>query len=478
MTSTGAAPVADQHGNPVAGGSEAVALYDRAVDALLRYHPDVVGLAGRLVKEQPDVAMGHALSAYLYLMSTDAPDVTVARDAWTAMTACALGDRERAHLDAIDAWSGGDWTGAALELDALLERWPTDLLALQLGHQLDFFVGDAANLRDRPGRTLPALDPDHPHAAFVRGMQAFGLEESGHYEAARAAGLAALAVHPDDVWAIHAVVHTFEMEGRVDEGIGFLLPRRPDWARGNLFTVHNWWHLALFLLEAGRIDDVLAVYDAEVHHAGSDGIPLEMLDASALLWRLLLDGEDTGDRFAALASAWESRTHDAPWYSFNDLHATMALVGAGRLGDAERRVDELAAYVRHDGRGTNVMMTAAVGLPASRAIVRFGQDRYDDVVADLLPIRRSFARFGGSHAQRDVLARTLLESALQTDRRDLARALIAERLSLRESSVYGWRRQARLARAAGDGAAATRAEQTAATYRERFAGARVTDPLS
>jgi hypothetical protein len=476
--STGSgATLADQHGNPMVGGADAVALYDAAIDALLRYHPDVVELAGRFGEEQPDVAMGHALNAYLAIMSTDEPDVAAARDSAAALAAAPLGDRERAHLDAIETWCRGDWTGAARALDGLLQHWPADLLALQMGHQLDFFVGDAANLRDRPGRTLPVLDPEHPHTAFVRGMQAFGLEEAGSYEAARTAGSAALAENPDDVWAVHAVVHTYEMEGKVDEGIGFLLDRRADWGAGNLFTVHNWWHLALYLLEAGRIEDVLGIYDAEIHHPGSDGIPLEMLDASALLWRLLLDGHDTGDRFAALADAWSSRTELPPWYVFNDLHATMALVGAGRLADAERRIETLAAYVERDGGGTNVRMTAEIGLPASRAVLRFGQDRHEDVVVELAPIRRELARFGGSHAQRDVLVRTLIESALRTGQLDLARALLAERLSLRDTSVYGWTRQARWARAAGDDAAAAVAEQRAAANRDRFAAARTTDPL-
>jgi hypothetical protein len=274
------------------------------------------------------------------------------------------------------------------------------------------------------------------------------------------------------------VVHTYEMQGLVDEGIGFLYPRRADWGRGNLFTVHNWWHLALYLLEAGRIEDVLAIYDAEVQHAESPGIPLEMLDASALLWRLHLDGVDTGDRFATLADAWESRTHLAPWYAFNDVHATMALVGAGRLGEAERRIEELTGYVHRNGGGTNVAMTGEIGVPASRAVLRFAQDRHEAVVAELLPIRRVFQHFGGSHAQRDALQRTLLESALRSGQLDLARALLAERLSLRESSVYGWTQQARWARAAGDEAGATRADRTAARYREQFAAARTGDPLA
>ena len=257
-------------------------------------------------------------------------------------------------------------------------------------------------------------------------------------------------VNPDDVWAVHAVVHVREMQGRVDEGIRFLVDREADWGSGNLFTVHNWWHLALFLLEIGAIDRILDIYDAEVHNAKSDGVPLEMLDASALLWRLLLDGIDTGERFAALADAWATRLTPASWYVFNDLHGIMALVGAGRFAEAERHIEELAGYVRRDGAGTNVRMASTIGLPACRAVLRFGQGRHDEVVSELLPIRRTFQIFGGSHAQRDALVRTLLESALRAGQLDLARALIAERLSLRPTSVYGWTQQARLQQALGD----------------------------
>jgi hypothetical protein len=461
----------DQHGNPFSGPSDALGLYDQAVDRLLRYHVDVIAVTTRLVTEHPDVAMGQALLAYLHLTSTDLPDVSPARDMWTTMGDLPMSDREQAHHRAIGAWLEGDWTGAAGTLDAVLQQWPADLLALQVGHQLDFFTGDAANLRDRPGRSVLALDPDHPHTAFVHGMHAFGLEEAGHYDLSEVAGFTALETNPDDVWAVHAVVHTYEMEGRVDEGIRFLVDRRGDWADGNLFTVHNWWHLALYLLEAGDVEGALDIYDARVHNAESDGVPLEMLDASALLWRLFLDGHDTADRFAALADAWASRTVDESWYVFNDLHAVMALVGAGRVADADAHIARLEEWLAARPAGANRMMTADVGLPASRAVVNFTKGRYRDTVDELAPRRRHFQRFGGSHAQRDALARTLLEAALRDGQLDLARALLSERISVRETSVYGWTQQARLDRARADLDGETRARAKADDARTRFATA-------
>jgi hypothetical protein len=89
-------------------------------------------------------------------------------------------------------------------------------------------------------------------------------------------------------------------------------------------------------------------------------------------------------------------------------------------------------------------MTASAGLPAARALLAFTESRHEDVVADLRPVRRTLHRFGGSHAQRDVFERTLLESALASGRLGLARALLSERLAARPTSAYAWRRQADL----------------------------------
>jgi hypothetical protein len=114
-------------------------------------------------------------------------------------------------------------------------------------------------------------------------------------------------------------------------------------------------------------------------------------------------------------------------------------------------------------------MTAEIGLPACRAVVAFGEERDGDVIAELLPIRRVLQHFGGSHAQRDALQRTLLESALRCGRFELARALTAERLGVRERSVYSWTQRARALRGLGDAAGAERAAEQAARYRLQFA---------
>lgn len=467
ITTPGAGAMTDSSGNPMTGDPAAIEMYDRAIDRLVRYHPDIVDLATELAGAESPVPMAHVLIAYLHLMSTDADDLATVRLAIDALEATFANERERAHGWAIAAWAAGDWAGAARRLDDLLQRWPTDVLALMFGHQLDFFIGDAQNLRDRPLRVLRELDADHPHVGFVRGMASFGLEEAGHYGQALDAGLAAVEANPDDVWAVHAVVHTYEMQGLIDDGIRFLASDRTRWESGNLFTVHNWWHLGLYQLEAGRPERALGIYDTEIHHGGSDGVPIEMLDASAMLWRLRLDDIDTGGRFGVLAEAWQPKVIGEPWYVFNDLHAVMAFAGAGLLDEAHAQIARLERWLG-SASGSNARMTAEIGLPACRAVVAFEEGRHADAIAELFPIRRVFNHFGGSHAQRDVLQRTLLESALRAGRFELARSLTAERLGVRETSVYGWTQRARALRGLGDTAGATAADQRAVASRTRF----------
>ena len=110
---------------------------------------------------------------------------------------------------------------------------------------------------------------------------------------------------------------------------------------------------------------------------------------------------------------------------------------------------------------TGWVMTSAVGLPVCRSLVAFGDGRHEQVLAELLPIRTRIHEFGGSHAQRDAIERTLLEAAIRAGRTDLANALVSERLAVRECSTYAWSKRALLLAAAGDktGAAAAAARE-------------------
>jgi hypothetical protein len=117
------------------------------------------------------------------------------------------------------------------------------------------------------------------------------------------------------------------------------------------------------------------------------------------------------------------------------------------------------------------MMTRDVGLPVCRAIHAFGRGDYRMVTDELMPVRPIASRFGGSHAQRDVLSLTLTEAAMRGNDARLARALASERTEWKPASPVSWNLTARARELAGDadGAGAARIKATAAQKKGRRA---------
>ena len=431
--------------------------YELALRRLQTYSGDPIAAIDEAIAADPGFALAHCFKAHLLNLATEkAPEPLIRAEVEAAEALAArASERERGHLAAARAWLDGDFERSLAAFEQVLAAHPRDALALQAAHVGDFFTGDAAELRDRVARRLPAWDAGVPGYGYVLGMHAFGLEESGEYRRAEETGRRAVELHRDDCWAIHAVAHVMEMEGRQRDGAQWLGERTDDWSTDNFFQVHNWWHLALFNLDLERRDEVLRLYDERIR-AGGSKVVLDMLDASALLWRLKLAGIAAGpERWGELAEAWAPLAEDAI-YAFNDVHAMMAFVGAGR--EAEQAA-LLAAMARAaQGQGSNAAMTREIGLPVARAVQAFGRGRWAEAASLLAPIRRRFDMFGGSHAQRDLFQQTLVEAALRAGELELAGGLIEERLAAKPSSPRNWRFAARAAR---DPAAAARAEEKA-----------------
>jgi hypothetical protein len=256
-------------------------------------------------------------------------------------------------------------------------------------------------------------------------MYAFGLEEMNQYADAERAGRAALELQPRDGWAVHAVTHVMEMQGRTRDGIEWLTSREGDWAPDNAFAPHNWWHLALFHLDRGDFDQVLSLFDAKLMGPQADMI-LVLLDATALLWRLRIEGVDIGDRFEKVADVWQGKLDVEPgFYAFNDVHALMSFADTKR--DIPAR--DLLAKMRSAAAGgdANAAMTRDVGLPLAEGFLAFAQGRHADAIAAIEPVRDIAHRFGGSHAQRDLLTLTMIEAGIRGGDTRTAQHYLAER---------------------------------------------------
>ncbi len=421
----------DLRGNPCSSASAAAR--DAAEVALWRmmsfYEPPLADLDAAM-QADPAWALPHIMKAG-FLLSLTEPGLLHEADAHLSH-ARALQQhatpREKWHLEATQLVLEGRWHQACRVWDGLLVEHPRDALALQWAHLWDFYRGDATALRQRPARVLPEWAEDDPLFAHVLSLHAFGLEENNLYPQAEEAGRRALTIDARAPWAVHAVAHVMEMQGRYEDGATWLRQHQPNWAEGNGFACHLWWHKSLFRLEAMDTEGTLRLIDK--HISGDElQVTLNRVDAASMLWRLHLLDVDVSASCSALLANWPLPDEHAGHYAFNDVHVVLALLGAGEVPRAEAWLARCAerALLPTDAGRSNHQMAREVGLPLMRGLLALSRGDADGAVDLIAPARGHAARLGGSHAQRDLIDQTLLAAAARGGRRSLGRALINER---------------------------------------------------
>lgn len=422
----------DAQGNPLSGATGATAdLYARGLHAFNLYSEDPLPYLEQAVTETPNFVMAHLLQAYMYATATEPEATEAARVLLQTASTLPMNDQEASHVVALQQLLAGNWHTAAEQLDYHNARHPRDLVAIQCGHLMDFYRANGRDLRDRIARVLPHWSSGTAGYSLLLGMYAFGLEECGEYARAEEYGHRAIEIEPFDCWAHHAISHVLEMQGRAQEGIDWMVSREPYWAgEDNFFKVHNWWHRALFHLDLQDIDEAIKLYDQAVR-AQASTVALDLVDASALLWRLSMLGVDTSSRCEEVAECWQAHA-DGLTYPFNDWHAAMAFLGAGQT----ERVDALCANLRSLRNSASDVdeWRSRTGLPLVEGFAAFARGNYAEAVQHLHSARYIFQRFGGSHAQRDIIDWTLSEAAIRSGERALAEAFMHERLAQKPNS--------------------------------------------
>ncbi len=377
--------------------------------------------------EDPDWMLPHLMRAGFLLTLTEPAllgDALAALRRAQALAGHAT-ERESMHLAAVQACAAGDWQAACAGWQRILDRHPRDLYALQWAHLFDFYRGDSAQLLARPARVLPEWDRADPLRPYLLGMHAFGLEECGVYDQAEAVGRQAVVGPAKVPWATHAVAHVMEMQGRFSDGQQWLRERQADWAEGNGFANHHWWHLALFHLEALDVAGALALYDDRLS-SGHAAITLNRLDGAALLWRVHLLGFDVGRRWLDAGTGWDLSPAPAGASVFNDLHALLVLIGQQRMAQAGALVAAVQRSVR-SGSASELATARDVGLPLLQGMLAFGHGDFVQALRLVAPLRAQLHRVGGSHAQRDLVAQTLLAASARAGNAELFEALMDER---------------------------------------------------
>ncbi len=317
--------------------------------------------------------------------------------------------------------TSGEISRAGKMWDAILAKYPHDMMAAKCAHESYYLVGEVDNMKKSVLDILPAWNETVPYYGFLLGMGAFGLEEAGDYREAEEMGRKAHAIESRDCWAVHAVAHVMQMEGRCQEGIAWIDGTADDWSGAVWLRGHLWWHLCLQLIDDGQIDRVLKIYDDHISDCDKDMVT-RLMDCTSLLWRLELRGVDVGSRWDGLVEMWMYHM-DEHALAFTDAHLAMTLATAGGEKKLARFLESQHAFIEGNN-STNAKIIDEIGRDLCRGMIAYGRSDYDTAADCISPIRDHIWNIGGSNAQRDVFHETLASAFIKAGRYEEARAFL------------------------------------------------------
>ncbi len=348
----------------------------------MHFRGDPVVVASEAGEDDETFVLGPVFAAvYRVLAGSPLGSPALDADAGRARARAARsGDREQAHVMALEMLLAGEFTGAASRWDEIAcgER---DFAAVRFAHDVYLHVGDDERRLASSSHAVEAWR-GRLGWGFVAGQHAFALEEAGRYGEAEELGRTALDLDPDDLWARHALAHVYESTDDTPAALDLLEGTVDRWDSQDLLATHIWWHLALRLLASGDTSGALAVFDDRRPHATT---AFQLCDQTSLLWRLELAGCDSGNRWDELADRWGG-VAERHTCGFLDLHAALAFVrrpdhpGAAnwfaglhsRAGDVSKAVGagRAAGYVAGAGRAAGASDATAPAGPWARLIPR------------------------------------------------------------------------------------------------------------
>jgi hypothetical protein len=430
----------DVRGLPTTGlNTEQLQHLETLLIDLYAYRPGVQARIDALLEQAPGFVLGHVLRGYALMTDGLRTGLPEARRylAQAQQLAALATERERLHIQALQAWVDGRGADRLQALETILARWPLDLLAYRQLTAMLFWTGDKRRQLAAAMQAVPHWQPDVPGYALTLSPLAFALEEDGRYALAERYARQALEHHATDLWALHALAHVCEMQGRAREGDAALSAVAPRLNDFNLFRGHVWWHLALFRLAQGRMDEVLELLDREIMPAPSL-FYLDLQNAASLLARLEIQGVDVGDRWQRVADSAE-QTLGQNLVVFTAPHQVMALSRGGRRQALAQALQGLQADAQAG------MEQAPTGAAVSAAFALYGAGEHVKFLDLMRVLRYEAASLGASHAQQDLYFQLMVDAALRIDDLPLARSLLKERLVKHFSDALGWPRYQEMA---------------------------------
>jgi tetratricopeptide (TPR) repeat protein len=416
----------DQYDNSLStDSSRARDFYIDAVDKLLGGAPAIVEKLSLVTKEDPEFAQGYCSLARAYQMNGNAK---AAQEAVLQAQTLAVkaSHREQSHVNCFYLLINGNTPEAYKTILKHVQEYPLDVLVAQTCTSIMGLIG-FSGLPGREAELLAYTNSLLPHYGedwWCLSQHAFSLCETGQIDAALKFSERSMAINPRNAHGAHVRSHIYYESGEHAAGINYLSNWLKDYEKSAILHGHLSWHVALWELGRGNIEDMWDIVDADVAPGASLGLPLNILsDTASILYRVKLTGEKVSAERWKNISEYAKQYYPKPSHSFIDVHAAIAYAMSGDSEPLERLISQ--------------PMGPAADLVSgfAEAFLSIAAGDWPKATDQLTAVMADHARVGGSRAQRDLLEYMLLECLLKQGRVDESRRLIVLRRPVQATST-------------------------------------------
>lgn len=401
-----AARLTDSLGNPLLADPKSVGAVNAFVEGFISCETRAVDVLA-VAHDPSPIVQAYCATLHLFAESRDAAGNARPFIERAQASAARATSREQRYIAAIAAWADGDIARAIALHQEQAREHPRDLASLKLGQYHCFNTGDFPGMLRLALAALPAAG-DVP---YLHGMAAFGYEQCHLMREAESSARRAISMERKEPWAHHALGHVMLTEGRLTEGLTFMRSVSDTWVGLNSFMVtHNWWHVALFLIDLGRDVEALEIYDRQVWGVVK-AYSQDQIGAVSLLARFELAGIDVGDRWQDLADHLALRLDDHV-LPFLDLQYLYGLARAGRP-EADVLLSHIEAFAPSAPLSTRSAWQR-VCVPAAHGLRAHARGDYASAIEGLGLALPRLIEIGGSHAQRDLFEQVYLDALIRS----------------------------------------------------------------
>jgi len=271
--------------------------FQDGMDHLLAYGPEGETRLAQAVEADPGLAVAHTGRALLALVAGDAAAARAAM-ARARETVGGASRRERQHVEALDAFVGGESARGFALADEHVKDFPRDAVLVNQVSSAIALAG-AADREEYRVAFMERLAPAYGDDWWYQSALAFTYHEVDRFDESRRLSEASLQKYPRNAHAAHNLAHISLETLDCEAGAAFLDEWMAGYDRRASFHCHMAWHQAMFALHAGRHAHAMEIFEREI--LPSSNPRSAMTDGTALLWRLKLDAEGGALPWRALA---------------------------------------------------------------------------------------------------------------------------------------------------------------------------------